>query len=482
MAELDPWGSSSIDDYSRLSEEFGIKEFSKSILNSSQKIKPMDLMRRKIIFGHRDYENISKAISNKDDFAALSGFMPSGEPHIGNMMVMNELIWHQKQGAETHFVIADMEAKAARGMTEKECQKYAKSYTASMIALGFDTEKGHIYKQSENRELRKLAFELSQETNFNELEGIYGFDKETSIGHIESVLTQTADILYPQLKKPKPTVIPVGIDQDPHIRLTRELARRSRYFGVTEAYASFELKPKWKPKVKEALKKLGDKTESRKIAEQLKGKVENKLIKTLKSGGKEKLKHRIRVISRKAPKESFKKIKKTLNEKYEIQEFEKHIDIFNASKLKIEEIVREIEIKEGGHGFYPPSSIYHRFMTGLKGGKMSSSIPKSHIALTDKPQKGHEKVKDAETGGRETAQKQRELGGKPDECPIYELYAYTVAKNDEHAKKVYKECKSGERLCGECKQEAAELTSQFLKKHNEERKKAKEKIEKENII
>ncbi len=46
----------------------------------------------------------------------------------------------------------------------------------------------------------------------------------------------------------------------------------------------------------------------------------------------------------------------------------------------------------------PPTSTYHKFMTGLQGGKMSSSIPESYIALTDKPEDGAKKVMRAKTG------------------------------------------------------------------------------------
>ena len=41
-----------------------------------------------------------------------------------------------------------------------------------------------------------------------------------------SALIQAGDILLPQIKEfggPKPTIVPVGIDQDPHLRLTRDL-------------------------------------------------------------------------------------------------------------------------------------------------------------------------------------------------------------------------------------------------------------------
>ncbi len=86
-------------------------------------------------------------------------------------------------------------------------------------------------------------------------------------------------------------------------------------------------------------------------------------------------------------------------------------------------------------------------MTGLTGGKMSSSIPASHISLLDDPEEGYDKVKSATTGGRETAEEQREKGGKADECPVYELYAYLLSgDDDEFAKLVYDECVGGERL------------------------------------
>jgi tryptophanyl-tRNA synthetase len=105
-------------------------------------------------------------------------------------------------------------------------------------------------------------------------------------------------------------------------------------------------------------------------------------------------------------------------------------------------------------------------MSGLTGGKMSSSIPDSHISLFEDPQIGYEKVKKSITGGRETAELQRDIGGEPDKCPVYELYAYLLSgEDDNHAKKVHKECVTGNRLCGDCKEEAANLMREFLTDH-----------------
>ncbi|OYR80341.1 tryptophan--tRNA ligase, partial [Halorubrum distributum] len=155
--------------------------------------------------------------------------------------------------------------------------------------------------------------------------------------------------------------------------------------------------------------------------------------------------------------------------------FEGHVDAFDLTRGEAESVAREVEIDHDGFGFRQPSSIYHRFMTGLTGGKMSSSVPASHISLLDDPEDGYDKVKAATTGGRDTAEKQRELGGEADECPVYELYAYLLAgDDDELTKTVYSECVNGERLCGGCKEQAAELMREFLEDHQEKRAEAEE--------
>jgi tryptophanyl-tRNA synthetase len=179
------------------------------------------------------------------------------------------------------------------------------------------------------------------------------------------------------------------------------------------------------------------------------------------------------VLDRNATDEAFEALVEAIEGEKRV--YEAHVDSFELSLAEAEELAREVELDNGGHGFVPPSSIYHRFMTGLTGGKMSSSIPASHISLLDDPEDGHDKVQSATTGGRETAEKQRELGGEADECPVYELYAYLLSgDDDEFATRVYEECVNGERLCGNCKEQAADLMAEFLEEHQEKREEARE--------
>jgi tryptophanyl-tRNA synthetase len=427
MTTLDPWGAVKIDNYSKLFDEFGISKFDDLLARVPN---PHRYMRRHVIFGHRSYESVLEAMLAKKPFAALSGFMPSGRAHLGHKMVMEEIIWHQQQGGDAFLAIADMEAHAVRGKSWKECRELGiNEYILSAIALGFEPgERGHIYFQSKSANVKDLSFELGIKANFSEMSAIYGFNGETNIAHMVSAVTQSADILQPQLKEfggPKPVVIPVGADQDPHIRLTRGLAYKVNMFRLLVEERDTEISVRGKAAPKEALKEIAKLT-----------------------GGKL---------------------------------YEEHVDILipertPAKDESILQILREVELKYGGYAFMPPASTYHKFMTGLQGGKMSSSVPESYIALTEKPEEGAKKVLRAKTGGRVTLEEQKKLGGEPDKCTAYELLLYHLVEDDNELLEIYKDCVGGTRVCGNCKKHAAELMRDFLKEHQEKRELARERL------
>ena len=422
MTKLDPWGAVKIDDYSKLFDEFGISKFDEIL---SRIPNPNRYMRRHVIFGHRSYDSVLDAMLSGKPFAALSGFMPSGRAHLGHKMVMEEIIWHQQQGGDAYLAIADMEAHAVRGKTWKECRELGiNEYILSAIALGLEPE-AHVYFQSNFDPVKDLAFELGIKANFSELSAIYGFNGETNVAHMVSALTQSADILHPQLSEfegPKPVVIPVGADQDPHIRLTRGLAYKVNMFVVEE----------------------------RKGAEGVYTSVRGKA----------------------APVEALREIAKRTGGRL----YEEHVDITGPGPAEVEPIVRGVELKHSGYAFMPPASTYHKFMTGLQGGKMSSSVPESYIALTDAPDEGAKKVMRAKTGGRVTIEEQKKLGGEPEHCTVYELLLYHLVEDDSELLEYYKDCVGGTRVCGACKKHAAELMRGFLKDHQEKRELAKERL------
>ena len=225
---IDPWASTSVD-YDKLINQFGIEKISDIIGDIKD---PQRLMKRGVVFGHREFKEINDLINKKEDFAVVTGMMPSGQMHIGHKMVVDQLIWYQKKGAMLSLPIADLESYAARDMSfEKGKQIAVEEYLTNWIALGLDLEKDNVnvYLQSQNKSLFDLEFKASRKTNFSQLHAIYGFDNSTNIAHVQAPLMQVADILLPQIEEfggPKKVVVPVGVDQDPHIRLTRDIAHR----------------------------------------------------------------------------------------------------------------------------------------------------------------------------------------------------------------------------------------------------------------
>ena len=197
---IDPWASTSVD-YDKLINQFGIEKIS-DILDEIKD--PQRLMKRGVVFGHREFREINNLINKKEDFAVVTGMMPSGQMHIGHKMVVDQLIWYQQKGAMLSLPIADLESYAARDMSfERGKQIAVEEYLTNWIALGLDLERDNVnvYLQSQNKSLFDLEFKASRKTNFSQLHAIYGFDNSTNIAHVQAPLMQVADILLPQLEE-----------------------------------------------------------------------------------------------------------------------------------------------------------------------------------------------------------------------------------------------------------------------------------------
>lgn len=223
MAMIDPWGTELIDDYSKLIKSFGLQALDENLLKKFPK--PNRLMRRQIAFGGTDLDKIANAIKTKKQFYVLTGIMPSADKvHFGTKSVIENVKYFQDQSAKTYILIADLEASATRELSLEEGRKRAFDfYIPAYIALGLNPKKTIFYFQSENNWVRNTAYEFAPRATLNEYKAIYGTPHPSRI--LVSLL-QVADILYPQEKKPMLGIIPVGADQAPHIRLSRDVVKR----------------------------------------------------------------------------------------------------------------------------------------------------------------------------------------------------------------------------------------------------------------
>lgn len=424
--EIDPWGSNQVQDYARLRDQFGIEAFGRD--NWEVFDEPHNLFRRGVVFGHRDFQRISDAVKARDPWGVMTGLMPSGMMHLGHKMVVEQCIAHQKHGADLHIAVADFEAVATRGFTVEKARELARDqYVHNYLALGLKPENAEVYFQTKRNRVRDLADQFARKVNWNEMTKLYGFDGATTLSHVMAPVIQAADILHPQgfdMGGPRPILVPVGVDQDPHIRLTRDIAQRHRMYSIKrlEEGVGIYVKPDTNvtghlDRAEKVLTDLGFSDWKR-----------NDGYKELKIGG-----------------------------------------AGRRDMRTIDLALARAEQKKHHLGLLRPAATFHRFMTGFGGGKMSSSQPETSAFLTEEPAVAQKKLMRSVTGGKATAAEQQRDGADPSKCPIYELYLYHLAQSDDHLQQVHDECTGGERLCGGCKTEAAGLLVEFLKSHQEKR-------------
>ncbi|KAK2883376.1 hypothetical protein FQN49_000016 [Arthroderma sp. PD_2] len=119
-----------------------------------------------------------------------------------------------------------------------------------------------------------------------------------------------------------------------------------------------------------------------------------------------------------------------------------------------------------------PALIHSQFLTALQGagGKMSASDPNSAIFMTDTPNQIKNKINKAFSGGRETVEEHRRLGGNPDVDVSYQYISY-FDDDDENLKKIAEDYRKGELLTGELKKMAITLLQEHVKEFQERRKK-----------
>ncbi|OGW41224.1 MAG: tryptophan--tRNA ligase [Nitrospirae bacterium GWD2_57_9] len=164
----------------------------------------------------------------------LSGMQPSGLLHLGNLMGALDN-WRKLQDQyECYYFIADWHALTSNYADTSKLRTFVREMVIDWLAAGLDPEKCVIFQQSLVPDHAVLHVLLSMSTPLPWLERVPTFkekieqiaDKDMhTYGFLGYPLLQAADILIY-----KADFVPVGIDQLPHLELTREVCRRFNGF------------------------------------------------------------------------------------------------------------------------------------------------------------------------------------------------------------------------------------------------------------
>jgi tryptophanyl-tRNA synthetase len=358
-----PWDVTGKIDYAKLVKQFGTEPIDDALLARWERITgsvPIAL-KRKIFFSHRDLNWLLDRYEAGEKFVLYTGRGPSGNTHLGHLMPWMFTKYLQDTfDSPLYFQMTDDEKFLYKDtLSMKEAMSFTYENALDVIALGFDPKKTKIFSDIEySKTLYKIAMEVAKRVTFSTAKAVFGFKESTNIGLIYITSMQSAPAFLPSVEAGKniPVLIPQAIDQDPHFRVTRDVA----------------------PKI----------------------------------------------------------------------------------------------------GYYKPAAIHCTFLPSLAGSdKMSASKPETTIYTTDDLKTARKKVLSAFTGGRVSVQEQKEKGGVPSVCAIFQYYYYLFETDQEKLDAREQKCLHGEIMCGECKQDMADRVVAFLEKHQEKREQAKDKIQ-----
>ena len=174
----------------------------------------------------------------------VSGCRPTGRLHLGHWLGALRNWIRLQDEAECFFFVADWHALTTAYQQTADIAPATHGMLIDWLAAGLDPTRAVIFKQSAVKEHAELHLLLSMivptpwllrnptiKEQARELGLIAGDDEsamtQINYGLLGYPVLQSADILLYRAQR-----VPVGIDQVPHLELTREIARRfNRLYG-----------------------------------------------------------------------------------------------------------------------------------------------------------------------------------------------------------------------------------------------------------
>lgn len=185
------------------------------------------------------YVEGNRKMTEQEKKRVISGDRPTGRLHLGHYVgsLMNRVALQDKY--ECYFFIADLHMLTTKPSKEDilALRDNIHEMVLDYLAIGIDPQKATLYLQSALPAVYEMNLIFEMLISLNRLTGLPSLKEMARNAHMdeESVpfgligypVLQTADILLP-----KAHFVPVGKDNEAHIELSRDIARRfNQYYG-----------------------------------------------------------------------------------------------------------------------------------------------------------------------------------------------------------------------------------------------------------
>jgi tryptophanyl-tRNA synthetase len=177
---------------------------------------------------------MSDQVSTSSRPRVLSGMRPTGKLHLGNYMgALANWVKLQDQ-YECYFFIADLHALTTDYADPSSVAPNTLEVALDYLSAGLDPVRSTIFVQSQVKQHYELPLLLGMSTPIGWLERVPSYKEMqenlehkdlTTYGFLGYPVLMASDILLYQA-----SYVPVGQDQQAHVELTRELARRFNHF------------------------------------------------------------------------------------------------------------------------------------------------------------------------------------------------------------------------------------------------------------
>ncbi len=164
----------------------------------------------------------------------VSGMRPTGRLHLGHLHGALQNWLRLQQQYRCYFFVADWHALTTDYAAPQGIRQSTVEMVMDWLSIGLDPAKSVLFRQSRVKEHAELHLLYSMITPVpwlernptykEQLKEVEGKDLST-YGFLGYPVLQAADITIYKANK-----VPVGVDQAPHVELTREIVRRFNQF------------------------------------------------------------------------------------------------------------------------------------------------------------------------------------------------------------------------------------------------------------
>ncbi len=161
----------------------------------------------------------------------LTGDRPTGKLHLGHYIGSHQHRLRFQDEYECFFLVADLHMLTTKPSKEdiERIGENARAIVMDHLAIGIDPEKVTFYLQSAVHEIYELQLLISSLVTVERLQQLPTIKDMASAANMDQIpynllgypVLQAADILMPRAH-----LVPVGKDNESHVEITRQIARR----------------------------------------------------------------------------------------------------------------------------------------------------------------------------------------------------------------------------------------------------------------